>query len=171
MVREQIGTADLVRGTFPLGAALLAGRRAWVLLDTTIDDGTGLGAAIVWALRNGATSLDLVADGPLTMAARRAGEFVLPIHVWASEQRHCRPWYPAAGRFPPPPRPNHLALRRDIEAGGATMVVEHGVVTGEVRGLEVCRVVDVTDPDGGRRVRLEVGVGATRPGSLRSHSR
>ena len=37
------------------------------------------------------------------------------------------------------------------------MVVEHGVVTGEVRGLEVCRVVDVDD--GGGRVRLEVGVG------------
>ena len=29
-----------------------------------------------------------------------------------------------------------------IEASGATLVVEHGVVTGEVRGLEVCRVVD-----------------------------
>ena len=35
--------------------------------------------------------------------------------------------------------------------------VEHGVVTGEVRGLEVCRVVD--DPHTGA-VRLEVGVGA-----------
>ena len=42
-------------------------------------------------------------------------------------------------------------------AGGATPNVEHGVVTGEVRGLEVCRVVD--DPHTGA-VRLEVGVGA-----------
>ena len=38
------------------------------------------------------------------------------------------------------------------------MVVEHGVVTGEVRGLEVCRVVD--DRTTGDGVRLEVGVGA-----------
>ena len=43
-----------------------------------------------------------------------------------------------------------------VEAG-AVPVVEHGVVSGEVRGLEVCRVVD--DPQTGA-VRLEVGVGA-----------
>ena len=44
-----------------------------------------------------------------------------------------------------------------------SVVVEHGVVTGEVGGLEVCRVVDVDggDDDGGYpSVRLEVGVGA-----------
>ena len=29
-----------------------------------------------------------------------------------------------------------------IEAGGATPLVERGIVTGDVRGLEVCRVVD-----------------------------
>jgi hypothetical protein len=63
-----------------------------------------------------------------------------------------------------------------IEGAGATAVVEHGVVVGEVRGLEVCRVVDHPtvghfaelgdfeipapadeSPEG---VLLEVGVGA-----------
>ena len=58
---------------------------------------------------------------------------------------------------PPPPAESHLALTDAIRAAGATPVVEHGVVTGEVRGLEVCRVVD--DPHTGA-VRLEVGVGA-----------
>ena len=53
--------------------------------------------------------------------------------------------------------PAHLELVPVIEAGGATPLVEHGVVIGEVRGLEVCRVVD--DPHTGA-VRLEVGVGA-----------
>jgi hypothetical protein len=37
-------------------------------------------------------------------------------------------------------------------------VIEHGVVAGEVRGLEVCRVVEADGPDG-RVVRLEVGAG------------
>jgi len=58
---------------------------------------------------------------------------------------------------PPAPSPAHLALTDTILAGGAVAAVEHGVVTGEVRGLEVCRVVD--DPATGA-VRLEVGVGA-----------
>ena len=93
--------------------------RAWVLLDTTIDDGTGLGPAIVWALRNGAAELDLVADVPLTVAARRAGEFALPIRVWALDGRDL------VGRRPPAPPsapsaadPAHLAFVADIEAGG-----------------------------------------------------
>jgi hypothetical protein len=58
--------------------------------------------------------------------------------------------------LPPPARPEHLALAELIRAGGATPVVEHGVVTGEVRGLEVCRVVD--DPVTAA-VELQVGVG------------
>jgi hypothetical protein len=58
---------------------------------------------------------------------------------------------------PPPAAPAHLALAPAIEAAGASPVVEHGVVTGEVHGLEVCRVVD-DRVDG--HVRLEVGVGA-----------
>jgi hypothetical protein len=37
---------------------------------------------------------------------------------------------------------DHLDLRTVIEAAGATVNTEHGVVFGEVRGLEVCRVVD-----------------------------
>ena len=51
----------------------------------------------------------------------------------------------------------HEEFRELIVAGGATPIVEHGVLFGEVRGLEVCRVVD--DPYL-HTVRLEVGVGA-----------
>jgi hypothetical protein len=142
-------------GSFPLGAALVADVRAWVLLDSTIDDGIGLGPAIAWALGNGAEELDLVADVPLSVAARRAGAFAMPIRVWAIDGRRL---VAVDGAPPPAPSvadPRHLALVEDIEAAGATVVVEHGVVTGEVRGLEVCRVVD--SAEGG--VRLEVGVG------------
>jgi hypothetical protein len=51
----------------------------------------------------------------------------------------------------------HEALRATIAEGGATPVVEHGVLAGEVEGLEVCRVVTDAHTD---EVRLEVGVGA-----------
>jgi hypothetical protein len=92
------------------------------------------------------------------VAARRAGEFARPIRVWALEGRDLRAIGAASTTEPPAADPAHLAFVPDIEAAGATVVIEHGVVTGEVRGLEVCRVVDVDD-EGTGRVRLEVGVG------------
>ena len=120
------------------------------------DPARGLGPALAWALRQGASGLQLVAERETGLLARRAEAFSLPIAVWRAEQRQliraaAEPLVP-----PPPAAPAHLALVPTIEAGGAVPVVEHGVVTGEVRGLEVCRVVD--DPFSGH-VRLEVGVG------------
>ena len=61
----------------------------------------------------------------------------------------------AAARPPTVPTA-HRIFAAEIVAGGAEPVVEHGVLGGEVAGLEVCRVVDV---DTGA-VRLEVGIGA-----------
>jgi hypothetical protein len=117
----------------------------------------GLGPALAWAWRQGASSLQLVAERDTGLLARRAHAFSLPITVWRAEQRDLIP--AVVEPLGPPPRAAeaHLALVPTIEAGGAVPVVEHGVVTGEVRGLEVCRVVD--DPATGH-VRLEVGVGA-----------
>ena len=63
----------------------------------------------------------------------------------------------AAAAHRPTCRSSHLAFAAEIVAGGAVPVAEHGVLGGEVAGLEVCRVVD--DPHTGA-VRLEVGVGA-----------
>ena len=50
----------------------------------------------------------------------------------------------------------HEQFRPLIAEGGAVPTVEHGVLVGEVRGLEVCRVV--TDQHTGA-ARLEVGIG------------
>jgi len=50
-----------------------------------------------------------------------------------------------------------MMLRELIVAGGADPIAENGVLAGEVRGLEVCRVVD--DPVSGEP-RLEVGIGS-----------
>ena len=91
------------------------------------------------------------------MLARRAGEFTLPDRGVAVDGRD-----PAAAVAEPSgpagaADPAHLDAGRHDRAGGAEPIVEHGVVTGEVRGLEVCRVVD--DRTTGA-ARLEVGVGA-----------
>jgi hypothetical protein len=158
IVRNAMFGAAIKPGSFPLGAALLAGDRAWVLLDTAIDDGIGLGAAMIWATRSGAAELDLVADGPLRVAARRAAEFRLPIRVWSLDGPELRAVAPAEARIPAGATAAHRAHVDDIEAAGAIVVVEHGVITGEVRGLEVCRVAEIDTADG-TAVRLEVGVG------------
>ena len=60
--------------------------------------------------------------------------------------------HPAAGLVPEALEP----LRAAILAAGADPVEEHGVLAGEVAGLEICRAV--FDDDG--RPRLDVGIGA-----------
>lgn len=137
------------------GAALVAGGEAWVLADT--DPARGLGPAVAWALRRDATALHLLAESGTGVLARRAPAFTLPVSVWHVEGRTLLPALatplPDAVEVPA----EHEALRHLVVEGGATPVVEHGVLAGEVDGLEVCRAV--TDPVSGA-ARLEVGVGA-----------
>ncbi|MDJ0769366.1 MAG: hypothetical protein QNJ12_11250 [Ilumatobacter sp.] len=140
---------------FAPGAALLHDDAAWVYLDDR--PGQRLGASLAWALRAGARSLDVIAAADTGVLARRAGEFAFPISVWHADERSL------LAAIPEPFEPtlevpaHHLELRQLIADGGADPIVEHGVLVGEVRGLEVCRVVD--DPATGV-TRLEVGVGA-----------
>ncbi|MFT3853552.1 MAG: hypothetical protein QM733_12560 [Ilumatobacteraceae bacterium] len=151
------GAADVqaVPGEFGIGAALRAGEQAWVLVDD--DPGRGLGPAIAWAIRHGATDLQLVAESATGTLARRAPAFAMAIEVWHADGRMLLP----AIAEPLPERPvlpaEHEAFRELIVAAGATPVVEHGVLTGDVGGLEVCRAV--TDELTGAH-RLEVGIGA-----------
>lgn len=163
--------------TFPNGAALVDEDSAWILIDG--DASTSLGRALAWAIRHDVSRVGIVAEEGSGVLARRAAGFRFPIEVWFPMERTL---VPAVAE--PVPSPNavpaeHLELSRLIEAGGAQPIVEHGVLTGEVRGLEVCRVVDeattgtfaelgdvVTPPSDGlsqrdrEGVRLEVGVGA-----------
>ena len=115
-----------------------------------------LGAALAWAIRSDASRLHIVAEEGVGTLARRAAEFDLPISVWRADGRSLVPAEPAL-LVPSAMAPDqHEALRPLIVEGGADPIVEHGVLTGEVRGLEVCRVVD--DVATGA-TRLEVGVG------------
>ncbi len=183
LVSEHVGEPVRVEaGGFANGSALLVDGRAWVLIDG--DANRSLGAALAWAIRHEATSLDLIAESHTGLLARRAERFAFPIRVWYPVERTLLA--AVAEPLPTPPNvpPAHLDVRDMIERAGATFTVEHGVVTGEVRGLEVCRVVDTPtsgyfdEPDGGepisamsstpspsdpasdRGVIVEVGVGA-----------
>jgi hypothetical protein len=131
--------------------------RLWVLADA---EGARLGASLAVLVRRELRELRVVidGDGPVPgRIARRVLGLDLPVGV-----------HRLAGRTPvdvtPDPLPvhtvasaDHLAFADLIERGGAALCVEHAVVSGEVLGLEVCRVVD--DPHTGA-VRLEVGIGA-----------
>jgi hypothetical protein len=155
LVREHAAATPVEPAGFAGGAGVLAGSEAWVLFDERPE--RGLGPAVAWALRHDATSLHVLADRGTGTLARRAGAFGLPIVVHHVEGRALVPAI-AEPLIPPPPASEaHRAFAAVIVAGGAIPVEEHGVVAGEVAGLEVCRVVD--DPVSGE-ARLDVGVGA-----------
>lgn len=142
-------------GDFGLGAAALVDGVAWVLLEQ--QPGRGLGPALAWALRRQATRLILLTEQATGSLARRAEWFSFPIEVRLVEGAAHVPALPEPLAPPAPLRPGHADLAAMIVEGGAQPVEEHGVLGGEVRGLEVCRVVD--DANTGA-VRLDVGIGA-----------
>ena len=166
LVRDHTGAPDdaLPTESFAPGAALRHGDDAWALLEPSTDDGRGLGAALIWASRSRASSLNVITELGSGVLARRAAEFTLPTAVWRVDGRALVAAEVAA--FAPLAEPSaaHLAFVADITKAGAVPAIEHGVVAGEVRGLEVCRVVDASPGGGvgpdGPVVRLEVGAGA-----------
>lgn len=156
LVRDHLGDDTVGEAEeFAPGAALVHGDVAWVLLVDRPSE--RLGAALAWALRRGAASVGVIAEAGTGVLARRAAEFDQPISVWHADGRALLPGVAEPLVTPADPPPHHDEFRDLIVAGGAEPVVEHGVLVGEVRGLEVCRVVDDPHLD---TTRLEVGVGA-----------
>ena len=125
---------------FPHGAALVDDGAAWVLVEGPAA--RSLGAALAWAIRHDTTSLDLVVEQDTGLLARRAQRLAFPVTVWFPQERVLLPVVAEPLVESSAPLPEHLELVSVIEAAGATANIEHGVVVGEVRGLEVCRVVD-----------------------------
>lgn len=139
---------------FAPGAALVHDGAAWVLVAER--PGSRLGAALAWAVRHDADAVHVIAEEDTGLLARRAAEFELPVTVWHADERVLLPAVAEPMTEPPTPPAHHDEFRSLIRRAGAEPAVEHGVLVGEVRGLEVCRVVD--DPHLGT-TRLEVGVG------------
>ncbi len=148
--------APVELGEFGGGAAGMSDVTAWVLLDD--DTSHGLGAALAWAVRNNASALELIAPPARAGAfARQAEAFAVPISVSTADERELH-------TVPSEPLPAvhevigaHLQFVDLIRGAGAEPVIEHGVLGGEVYGLEVCRAV--TDAHTGAH-RLDVGIGA-----------
>ena len=157
LVRDHHAASSVVPnpGEFGAGAALMLGRNAWVLLDDRPE--RGLGPAMAWALRQDAKEVNVLAEEGVGVLTRRAHGWTPTVHVWQIVGRVLQPGVAESLPAPTLLPSDHAALEQLIRDGGAEPIVEHGVLRGEVDGLEVCRVV--TDAYTGA-VRLEVGVGA-----------
>ncbi len=141
LVGEHLGRVlEAEPAAFGAGAALVVENSAWAIIDGPAA--RRLGASLAWALRHGAASLDVIVERDGGALARRAQAFDLPIRVWFAEGRVLLPVVAEVAVTPDAPSADHLELMALIGSAGATPHVERGVVTGEVRGLEVCRVVD-----------------------------
>lgn len=156
LVRDQWGEAARRPAVLGGGAALVDGTTGWVLADA--EPARVLGGAIVWAERNQIDELRVLVDDEAAAGtvARRARAFARRPSVWRVEGRAVRPAVaaPFPERLPAPSGTDELVEM--LEAAGVDVVVEHGVLSGEVLGLEIARVVQ-DEGDGGPR--LEVGVG------------
>jgi hypothetical protein len=160
-----------------------AGRSAWVLADAAPD--RALGPALVWADRHQVDDLHVIADvdgrggGPaggggiggaggadrdaaaIGRLARQAGLFAPPQPtVWRVDGTAlvAADAAPVPAPVEPPAPPELIDLLIDA---GLEIVVEGGMVRGEVNGLEVARIVDVQTTAGVpiEAPQLEVGVG------------
>lgn len=146
---------------FVLGASGIEGSIGWVLLTQSAQ--AGLGPALLLMNKNKLRSVNVIVDDPDVAAvlARRAELFELNISVWSVRDNQLVAAVPAVVSANLTASSEHLKFAPMIERSGADLVCEHGVLSGEVLGLEVCRVVDdVADAEGGRAARIEIGVGA-----------
>ena len=149
-----IDSASLTAAPFPGGAMVRADGDLWCLLD----DGAArsFGPALVFAEREQATSLHVMAESAQTagVIARRALEFNDSPTVWQIIGRSVVSATPAP--FPAPVEPSAAAreLIAMLVEAGVEVTIEHGEIRGELRGLEIARVVESHEG-----ARLEVGVG------------
>ena len=159
-----------VSGTDDGALAAVGGEAPSVVCLAQERSERALGGALALAERSGCEDVHVFAEHHSAVLARRAACFVPTPTVWQVTGADATAAEPAPRPVEPvPPRvPELVAL---LGAAGVDVVVEHGVITGEVEGLEVARIV-AAPPDGGPaeladevdgaddRWQIEVGVGA-----------
>ena len=163
-----------VSGTDDGALAVVTGTETAVVCLAQERTERALGGALAPAVRAGCDNVHVFAETHSGVLARRAACFEPAPVVWQIEGAHATVAEAAARPTePPPPRvPELVAL---LGAAGVEVTVEHGVITGEVEGLEVARIVaaatggdtapgdaahaGATDEDS-TEWQIEVGVGA-----------
>lgn len=141
--------------------AALAGGTAYAVLD---DPGAGgLGGAVLWASRRDATALVVFVDAESERLARMASYFDTERLSVEVRQIVGATSAPAIAGLVPTAAPDPVGAdepRAQLEAEGLEVVVEQGVMRGEVLGLEVARAVEwPADVGGDGRLHVEAGVG------------
>ena len=113
-----------------------------------------LGGALALSARSSTDQIHLFATDAGGILARRATLFSGAITVWEIEEDQATKAIPAKalGEVSIPDTPELVAT---LQESGLEVVVEHGVIVGEIAGLEVARIVSDENGD-----RIEVGVGA-----------
>ena len=164
LLRDLDGAEVDRRGVAPVGAAAVGVVRdgtAQVYAET--GGAAMLAGALLWADRHGAAALRLILDDEASdpsVTARVATRFTTPVTVFERVGASARVVDPAPDPTEVPVVADDDGLRALIEAAGLEVVVEHGVVTGELLGLEVARLVRWPAEAGGDdAVHLETGVG------------
>ena len=139
------------------GAALVVDGTAWV--DPGEGGPTGIGSPMAWAMRHEVTELHMVVESDdlerLGVLARHASMFDPAPTVSRIDGVSLHPVEPArlgTVEVPPPSTAEHVLL---LDQAGVEVVVESGRVLGEIRGLEVARVLVADDGS----ATLHVGVG------------
>ncbi|MEY3478135.1 MAG: hypothetical protein RL415_398 [Actinomycetota bacterium] len=170
------GRSDVEVSEFGQAVGLVVDDCAWVLVTGRYE--RSLGPALMWALRKNATSLKLLLSERAGELARIATHFDFAIEVFeldasgvaraAIEVFELDAAGVARVAVPKDATKIEVSVADEmfadfIKSAGADVVREHGVISGEVCGLEVCRVVRATsasDLDGAGESELEIGVGA-----------
>jgi len=155
LAKRGVDSSSVVEATCAIGPAVIADGAGWVV--AVEHERHALAVAHLWAESHGVDHLHLVADVNAEVIARRTRYFTRAATVW----RYADNVLVEAHRAEHEPDRNvpvsHEHFASLIADCGVDVVREHGVLSGEVLGLEICRVVDdPTSPDG---VRLEIGVG------------
>jgi hypothetical protein len=135
------------------GAGLVHDGEGWFL---PVDDGSrSLGGALAWAIAQEVDRLHLLSGSAPEILARRAAPFDPAPTIWAVGDKVLQqavPGPPAVEVIPAPTTEEFVLMLRAAEVD---VVVEYGIVTGEVEGLEIARVL----VDGDDGATIEIGVG------------
>ncbi len=154
LVRRAFPDITAEAEVFNAGAALAHGDQIFVYLIAASP--SPLGAALAWGDRRGATQWDVIVDEPDPVL----GAMVLGLHprpkLWVAVGTDLVEMESLPLLTPGEPPAAAAALTPILARSGCDVVVEHGVITGEIGGLEVARIV--IDADGSARVRVGVGL-------------